>query len=85
MSNLLFSIPSTFVVNSFAILDTVSVIAFNFNFASFIFSSISSLLYTSSISSYNKLVSIETFTICYQNTELERKETDEIIKSICNK
>ena len=33
----------------------------------------------------NKLVSIETFTICYQNTEVDRKETDTIIKNICNK
>lgn len=30
----------------------------------------------------NKLLSIKTFTICYQNTEIERIETDEIIKSL---
>lgn len=33
----------------------------------------------------NKLISIKTFTICYQNTEEERKETDEILKEICDK
>ena len=33
----------------------------------------------------NKLIGIETFTICYQNTELERNKTDAIIKFICNK
>lgn len=36
----------------------------------------------------NKLIKIKTFTICYQNTELDREETDKIIidicKSICN-
>ncbi len=31
----------------------------------------------------DKLVAIKTFTICYQNTEEERKETDDIIKNIC--
>ena len=31
----------------------------------------------------DKLISIETFTICYQNTEKDRKNTDNIIKSIC--
>ena len=30
----------------------------------------------------NKLTKIKTFTICYQNTELDRKNTDEIIKNI---
>ncbi len=30
----------------------------------------------------NKLIKIKTFTICYQNTELDRKNTDEIIKNI---
>ena len=33
----------------------------------------------------NKLTSIQTFTICYQNTELEREETDKILKDIANK
>lgn len=33
----------------------------------------------------NKLVKIKTFTVCYQNTEKERKETDKIIKDICDK
>ena len=32
-----------------------------------------------------KLLSIKDFTISYQNTELERNETDKIIKNICNK
>ena len=32
----------------------------------------------------NKLIKIKTFTICYQNTEEERDETDKIIVSICN-
>jgi S-adenosylmethionine synthetase len=32
-----------------------------------------------------KLLSIKDFTISYQNTELERNETDKIIKDICNK
>lgn len=32
----------------------------------------------------NKLVKIKTFTICYQNTELERDETDKILKDIAN-
>ena len=32
----------------------------------------------------NKLIKIKTFTICYQNTEDERNETDNIIKDICN-
>ena len=36
-------------------------------------------LYDSSM----KLKYIETFTICYQNTEEEREETDEIIKEMC--
>lgn len=31
----------------------------------------------------NKLISIKTFTICYQNTEKQRKETDMIIKDMC--
>lgn len=31
----------------------------------------------------NKLIAIETFTICYQNTEEEREITDSIIKGIC--
>lgn len=31
----------------------------------------------------NKLVRIKTFTVCYQNTEEERTETDLIIKNIC--
>lgn len=31
----------------------------------------------------NKLIKIKTFTICYQNTEGERKATDSIIKDIC--
>jgi len=30
----------------------------------------------------NKLIGIKAFTICYQNTEIERIETDEIIKSL---
>ena len=30
----------------------------------------------------NKLIRIKTFTICYQNTELERKETDKILKDL---
>ena len=33
----------------------------------------------------NKLLAIKTFTICYQNTELEREETDKILKDIANK
>lgn len=33
----------------------------------------------------NKLISIKTFTICYQNTELEREQTDKILKDIANK
>ena len=33
----------------------------------------------------NKLIKIKTFTICYQNTELERKETDKILINIVNK
>lgn len=33
----------------------------------------------------NKLTSIKTFTICYQNTELEREQTDKILKDIANK
>ena len=33
----------------------------------------------------NKLASIKTFTICYQNTELEREQTDKILKDIANK
>ena len=33
----------------------------------------------------NKLTKIKTFTICYQNTEKERKETDQILKDIVNK
>ncbi len=32
----------------------------------------------------NKLVRIKTFTVCYQNTEEERTETDAIIKNICD-
>lgn len=32
----------------------------------------------------NKLVGIKSFTICYQNTEEERENTDKIIKDICN-
>lgn len=32
----------------------------------------------------NKLVKIKTFTICYQNTEVDRENTDRIIKDICN-
>ena len=32
----------------------------------------------------NKLIKIKTFTICYQNTEEQRNETDNIIKEICN-
>lgn len=31
----------------------------------------------------NKLIAIETFTICYQNTEEEREATDRILKGIC--
>ena len=31
----------------------------------------------------NKLIKIKTFTICYQNTEHEREETDQIIMDIC--
>lgn len=31
----------------------------------------------------NKLVGIKTFTICYQNTEIERTSTDAILKSLC--
>lgn len=31
----------------------------------------------------NKLISIKTFTICYQNTEVERTITDNILKDIC--
>ncbi len=37
---------------------------------------------------YNKdgeLIKIKTFTICYQNTEKEREQTDNILKEICNK
>lgn len=30
----------------------------------------------------NKLIRIKTFTICYQNTELERDETDKILKDL---
>lgn len=30
----------------------------------------------------NKLIRIKTFTICYQNTELEREETDKILKDL---
>lgn len=33
----------------------------------------------------NKLLAIKTFTICYQNTELEREETDKILKDVANK
>ena len=33
----------------------------------------------------NHLKRIKTFTVCYQNTEENRKETDEIIKNICKK
>ena len=33
----------------------------------------------------NKLTSIKTFTICYQNTEIEREQTDKILKDIANK
>ena len=33
----------------------------------------------------NKLLAIKTFTICYQNTELEREQTDKILKDIANK
>ena len=33
----------------------------------------------------NKLISIKTFTICYQNTELEREQTDKILKDILDK
>ena len=32
----------------------------------------------------NKLIKIKTFTICYQNTEVDRKNTDNIIINICN-
>ena len=32
----------------------------------------------------NELVRIKDFTVCYQNTEKERSETDKIIKNICN-
>lgn len=32
----------------------------------------------------NRLVRIKDFTVCYQNTEKEREETDKIIKNICN-
>lgn len=32
----------------------------------------------------DKLLSIKTLTVCYQNTEENRKETDEIITNICN-
>ena len=32
----------------------------------------------------NKLIKIKTFTICYQNTEQEREETDNILKNIVN-
>lgn len=32
-----------------------------------------------------KLLSIKTFTISYQNTEKDRKNTDKIIKNICNR
>ena len=32
----------------------------------------------------NKLIKIKTFTICYQNTELEREETDNILINIVN-
>ena len=31
----------------------------------------------------NKLIAIEIFTICYQNTEEEREATDRILKGIC--
>lgn len=31
-----------------------------------------------------KLIEIDTFTICYQNTEEDRETTDKIIKNICN-
>ena len=33
----------------------------------------------------NKLVSIKTFTICYQNTEKERDKTDKILKKLAIK
>lgn len=33
----------------------------------------------------NKLIKIKTFTICYQNTEKNRNETDAIIKDICKR
>lgn len=33
----------------------------------------------------NKLISIKTFTICYQNTEENREETDSILKQISDK
>ena len=32
----------------------------------------------------NKLIKIKTFTICYQNTEQERAETDDILKNVVN-
>ena len=32
----------------------------------------------------DKLISIDTFTICYQNTEKDRLNTDKIIKDICS-
>lgn len=32
----------------------------------------------------NKLIRVKTFTVCYQNTEEEREETDLIIKNICD-
>ena len=32
----------------------------------------------------NKLIGIKTLTVCYQNTEKERDDTDNIIKNICN-
>lgn len=31
----------------------------------------------------NNLIKIKTFTVCYQNTEKEREQTDQIIKNIC--
>ena len=31
----------------------------------------------------NRLIKIKTFTICYQNTEMYREETDNILKNIC--
>ncbi len=33
----------------------------------------------------NKLQKIKTFTVCYQNTEEDRKHTDQIIQEICQK